>query len=99
MGKDEKEFDHEFDHESLQSKRSIIAYLAALQEGFENGTLVISDPEDRIELKPNGLVRLEVQAAQRRDRVRLVLRFEWKANGKDSSRAWPLTVKGGEDAD
>ena len=95
MGKDEKEFDHE----SLQSKRSIVAYLAALQEGFESGNLVISDPEDRIELKPNGLVRLEVQAAQRRDRVRLVLRFEWKNNGQEPSRPWPLTVKGGEGED
>ncbi|HZM15152.1 MAG TPA: amphi-Trp domain-containing protein [Candidatus Krumholzibacteria bacterium] len=92
MGKDEKEFEHE----SLQSKRSVIAYLAALQEGFESGRLVIGDPEGRIELKPNGLVRLSVEVLQRRDRVRLELRFEWK-NGQDRARAWPLTLKGGGD--
>ncbi len=95
MGKEEKDFDHE----SLQSKRSISAYLAALQEGFESGNLIISDPEGRIELKPSGLVRLEVRVSQRRDRVRLELQLEWKNNGQEQSRAWPLVVKGNGDAD
>jgi amphi-Trp domain-containing protein len=93
MAKDEKEFEHE----SLQNRRAVVAYLAALQEGFENGTLSISDPTDRIDLKPNGLVHLEVHASQKRDRVRLVLRFQWKNNGQNSKRSWPLTLKGGED--
>lgn len=95
MSKDEKEFEHE----SLQNRRAIVAYLAALQEGFENGTLSISDPNDRIDLKPDGLVRFEVQASQKRGRVRLVLRFEWKNNGQEGKRAWPLTLKGSGDED
>ena len=90
MAKDEQVFEHE----SLQSRRSIVAYLQALQEGFETGTLTLSDPEGRIALKPNGLVHFEVQATQKRDRIRLVLRFQWKHNGREASRSWPLTVKG-----
>jgi amphi-Trp domain-containing protein len=84
-----------FEHESLQSRRSIVAYLQALQEGFQSGTLVLSDPEGRIELKPNGLLRFEVQAAQKGDRIRLVLRFSWKHNGRPGARPWPFTVKSG----
>ncbi len=89
MGKDEKSFRHE----SLQNPRSIIAYLDALREGFSSGKLTFSDPHGEIDLRPQGLVRLEVHADQKRERSKLVLTFEWKDPTSGRSRAWPLVVK------
>lgn len=93
MGKDDKSFRHE----SLQNPHSIITYLDALREGFQNGTLSFSDPHGEIELRPQGLVRFEVQADQKRDRARLALSFEWKDLSSKRSRAWPLVVKAEEE--
>jgi len=89
----------EFEHESLLNKRSVVAYLAALQEGFSNGTLTLSDPHGKIEMHPQGLIRLGILAMRKRERVRLVLRFEWKGNGSANGRPWPLTVRAGRGAD
>ena len=93
MGKEE----NRFRHESLQNPRSIIAYLDALREGFRNGTLSFSDPHGEIDLRPQGLVRMEVQAEQKRDRSKLVLTFEWKERTSERSRSWPLIVKAQEE--
>jgi amphi-Trp domain-containing protein len=84
-----------FEHESLQNRRAIVTFLAALQEGFSSGKLVLSDPEGEIELHPRGLVRFEIRALRKRDRFRLVLRFGWKGDEVENGRPWPLTVKGG----
>lgn len=89
--------EREFEHESLQNKRSIIAYLGALQNGFKNGTLTISDPEGTIDLKPNGLVRFQVRAGKKHHRIRLTLKMEWRTDSAENGRAWPLTVRSEDD--
>jgi amphi-Trp domain-containing protein len=93
MGKEESNFRHE----SLQNTRSIIAYLDALREGFRRGTLTFSDPHGEIDLHPNGIVRMEVHADQKRERSKLVLTFEWKERTSGRSRSWPLVVKAQEE--
>ena len=73
-----------FRHESYEDAESIAAYLDALKDAFAAGTLRLSQDEDgQVVLEPSGLIRFEVEASPRRERSRLVLRFEW------SNRAAP----------
>jgi amphi-Trp domain-containing protein len=95
MGKEQREFEHE----SLQNQRTIVAYLEALKQGFASGKLSFRDPEGEIDLKPHGLVRFTVHADHKRDHARLTLRFDWRNGIEDGSRSWPLVVKGDRDAE
>lgn len=69
-----------FEHDSLEDVQSLVQYLRAVVEGFEQGKLKVSGGDEQIELEPNGLVRFEVRASQRDDRARFSLRFTWKPN-------------------
>jgi amphi-Trp domain-containing protein len=70
-----------FEHESLQDRESILAYLRALTEGFENGVLTLSDNTGEIILEPNGLVNFLVKASKKRSRVNLNLKISWNSVG------------------
>lgn len=86
-----------FHHESLQDSASIAAYLAALQEGFESGTLTLSDASGVMELEPTGLLRFEVRAQRNRERVKMTLRLSWKTD-VPSADTGPLRISSsGED--
>lgn len=73
-----KETEREFLHESLQDVRSIVAYLDAVRDGFANGSLSLRDEAGDISLYPSGLVRLQIDASRKRDRVKLAIRLSWK---------------------
>lgn len=68
----------EFKHESLQDRQSIVKYLNALSEGFENGQLVFANKEKQIIFEPRGLLKLDVKAKRKNDKVKLSLKFSWK---------------------
>lgn len=89
--------DREFRHESLQDERSISRYLTALTEGFESGTLKLSDREGEITLEPHGLIHLQVQASRKTDRLRLTLKFTWKPPDGESEDSGPLRITNGAD--
>ena len=94
MKKDNKEFKHE----SLQDPESITDYLAALTEGFQSGSLKFSDSDGDIVLRPNGLVHFEVDASEKRDRIRLSLRFSWKPREEpDNGSSGPLRIDSGDE--
>ena len=77
------EREREFEHESLQDRESILAYLKALTEGFESGVLTFSDGTGEISLEPHGLVNFTVKAQKKRNRVNLNLKISW--NGEADS--------------
>ena len=66
-----------FKHRSLQDPKSIVRYLSALKDGFENGSLVFSTNGERLVVKPQGLVNLEVEAKRKGDGIKLGLKFRW----------------------
>lgn len=87
--------ERDFQHESLQDNRTIVAYLRALQEGFEKGTLTLGDQDGEIVLSPDGLVRFELEANRKRNRVRMTMKFEWKEGESDrSNKKGTLRING-----
>jgi len=89
--------DEEFKHESLQDRETIVKYLTALGEGFKDGKILLGSKKKSIVFKPQGLLKLEVKARQKSDRVRLTLKFSWKdgkqTNGFDPEKLIIESVK------
>lgn len=75
-----QEREREFEHESLQDRESILAYLKALTEGFESGVLTLTDSAGEISLEPRGLVNFAVRAHKKRNRVNLNLTISWNGD-------------------
>ncbi|MCB2187002.1 MAG: amphi-Trp domain-containing protein [Deltaproteobacteria bacterium] len=69
--------DQRFKHESLQDNLSIAKYLQALIEGFQAGSLVFKSEGDKLSVRPQGLISLEVEAKRRQNEVKLNLKFRW----------------------
>jgi amphi-Trp domain-containing protein len=87
-----------FKHESLQDAESIVRYIEALSEGFQNGALLFSSDDKRLVLKPRGLVRLEVEAKKRGEEIKLSLKFRWTEEaGVEAANTSPLVISPGED--
>jgi amphi-Trp domain-containing protein len=83
-----------FKHQSLQDAEAIGNYLSALKEGFENGALVFSTNGDRMVLKPQGLVNLELEAKRKGDGVKLSLKFRWTEEANQQVEGdQPLLIK------
>ncbi|MCF8033166.1 MAG: amphi-Trp domain-containing protein [Desulfarculaceae bacterium] len=78
-----------FKHQSMQDSQSIVRYLTALKDGFENGALVFSTNGKRLVLKPQGLVNLEVEAKRKGEGIKLSLKFRW-------TEEEPATEEGGQ---
>lgn len=72
----------EFKHESLQDRQSIVKYLNALSEGFENGQLVFANKDKQIIFEPRGLLKLDVKAKRKNEKVKLSLKFSWKEDSE-----------------
>jgi len=90
--------DREFQHESLQDRRSIVAYLEAVAEGIRTGRLRFSDHEGEILLEPEGLMNFDIRVSKRRERVSLSLHCRWKqqsdADDVTENGAGPLSIDG-----
>jgi amphi-Trp domain-containing protein len=88
--------DH-FKHESLQDGDSIVRYIDALSEGFQSGALLFCSEKQRLVLKPQGLVGLEVEAKKRGNEIKLALKFRWteESNGDDLTMK-PLVISSTE---
>ena len=83
-----------FKHESLEDPESIVKYLLALKEGFDEGALMFSSDERRLTVKPSGLINMEIEARRQGDDVRLTLRFRWsEATRADETRQGALTIQ------
>lgn len=88
-----------FKHQSLQDADAIGTYLSALKEGFENGALVFATNGDRMVLKPQGLVNLELEAKRKGEDVKLILKFRWtEEDTGDQDGEHPLFIKTIKDA-
>ncbi|MCG7874659.1 MAG: amphi-Trp domain-containing protein [Candidatus Thiodiazotropha lotti] len=82
-----------FRHESLQDRASIERLLKSITQGIGKGSLVLSDDEDEMELKPDGLLQLKVTASQDSEKHRLNLRITWTAADSEGIKQKKLKVK------
>jgi len=78
--------DDEFKHESLQDSESIVGYLYALAEGFSSGKIIFGSKAKTLIFHPHGLLKMEVKAKKRSDRVRLSIKFSWKDGIENRNR-------------
>lgn len=76
---------NEFSHESFQDRESIVRYLESLGECFSQGKLSLASDDDEIAVDIPGLIRFDVRAKTRSDRVQVILKMSWKTDrrGKD----------------
>jgi amphi-Trp domain-containing protein len=88
MGREERDFYHE----SMQDGDSIAAYLRALTQGVAQGRIQLTDGGGQIVLRPSGLVRFQVEATKKRNRVKMTLRLEWSEEPPPPAVADPLTI-------
>ena len=83
---------NKFKYESLQDRETITRYLEALREGFENGHLRLAWKDSVLELEPEGLIRLDVEAKQKDDQMKLNIKMSWKSPKALESRE-PLSIQ------
>jgi amphi-Trp domain-containing protein len=87
-----------FKHESLQDCDSITKYIDALSEGFTQGALSFMSDGQRVVLKPQGLIKLEVEAKRKDRQIRLALKFRWTEEemGAGDLAMKPLVISSGD---
>ncbi len=73
----------EFKHESLQDKESIVQYFNAISEGFSKGKLAFANREKQIIFEPKGLLKLDVKAKRKSDKIKFSLKVSWKENSNE----------------
>jgi amphi-Trp domain-containing protein len=81
-----------FRHESLQDAASIQEIMAAISAGIANGKVSFSDEDDKIVMRPEGLLHMKVTAAQEEDRDRISIRISWQVEDKQGKKKKPLRV-------
>ncbi|MCB2231166.1 amphi-Trp domain-containing protein [bacterium] len=89
----------EFKHESLQDCESIVKYLSAISDGFQNGQLMLANGDDReMVIRPTGLLKLDLKARRKDGRIKLSVKVSWKEQGpQEEIDATPLTIAHGND--
>lgn len=70
--------DKRFEYDSYQDNESIMKYLQALQDGFENKRLVFTSENREIVLKPEDIVRFAVRAVQKEGKSKIEIKISWK---------------------
>jgi amphi-Trp domain-containing protein len=81
-----------FRHESLQDAASIQEILAAISAGILSGKVTFSDSDDKIVMRPEGLLHMSVTASQEEDRDRISIRLSWQVEEKRGKKKKPLKV-------
>jgi amphi-Trp domain-containing protein len=81
-----------FRHESLQDAASIQEVLLAISDGIAKGKVSFSDSDDRIVMRPEGLLHMKVTASQEEDRDRISIRVSWQVEEKQGKKKKPLRI-------
>ncbi|MCK5382583.1 MAG: amphi-Trp domain-containing protein [Gammaproteobacteria bacterium] len=82
-----------FRHQSLQDDKSIQDILKAITSGIAKGKITFSDEDDKIVMRPEGLLDLKVTAAQEDNRNRFNIRISWQVDDSSEKKKKSLSVK------
>jgi len=82
-----------FRHQSLQDQKSIQDILKAITSGIAKGKITFSDEDDKIVMRPEGLLDLKVSATQEDNYNRFNIRVSWHAEEVGEKKKKPLSVK------
>ena len=82
-----------FRHQSLQDKKSIQDILKAITSGIAKGKVTFSDEDEKIVMRPEGLLDLKITAAQEDNRNRFNIRISWQVDDSREKKKKSLSVK------
>ena len=82
-----------FRHQSLQDDKSIQDILKAITSGIAKGKITFSDEDDKIVMRPEGLLDLKITAAQEDNRNRFNIRISWQVDDSREKKKKSLSVK------
>ena len=88
-----------FSYEAVQDSQELVAYLRALTDGFEKGTMRFSRKGSELTLSPGGLITFLVEAKGKDGRMKLNLKFTWREAAKvsDMDEEGALTIEAREE--
>ena len=82
-----------FRHQSLQDAKSIEGILKAITSGIARGKITFSDEDEKIVMRPQGLLDLKVTATQEDNRNRFNIRIGWQLEDDSDKKKKTLSVK------
>jgi amphi-Trp domain-containing protein len=82
-----------FRHQSLQDNKSIQDILKAITSGIAKGKVTFSDEDEKIIMRPEGLLDLKVTATQEENRNRFNIRISWQVDDSSEKKKKSLSVK------
>ena len=82
-----------FRHQSLQDEKSIEDILKAISSGIAKGKITFSDEDEKIVMRPEGLLDLKVTATQEDNRNRFNIRISWQVDDSSEKKKKSLSVK------
>lgn len=82
-----------FHYQSLHDSKSIQTVLDAITSGIAKGKVTFSDEDEKIVMKPEGMLDLKVTATQEEDRNRFNIRVSWQVDDGRVNRKKSLSVK------
>ena len=80
----EKPGEGKFSYEAVQDSAELVAYLRALTDGFEKGTMRFARKGSGLTLNPKGLITFMVEAKGKDGRMKLNLKFTWRESSNVS---------------
>ena len=82
-----------FRHQSLQDEKTIQDILKSIASGLAKGKITFSDEDEKIVMRPEGLLDLKVTATQEDNRSRFTLRISWQTDDSSEKKKKSLSVK------
>ena len=82
-----------FRHHSLQDEKSLQDILKAVSSGIARGKITFSDEDEKIVMRPEGLLELKVTALQEDNRNRFNIRISWQTEDGAVNKKERLSVK------
>ena len=82
-----------FRHQSLQDEKTIQDILKSIASGLAKGKITFSDEDEKIVMKPEGLLDLKVTATQEENRNRFNIRISWQVEDDGEKKKKSLSVK------
>lgn len=82
-----------FRHQSLQDEKSIQDILKAISNGIAKGKITFSDEDEKIVMRPEGLLDIKVTATQEDNRNRFTIRVSWQVDDGVEKKKKSLAVK------
>ena len=82
-----------FRHQSLQDEKTIQDILKSIASGLAKGKITFSDEDEKIIMRPEGLLDLKVTATQEENRNRFNIRISWQVDDSSEKKKKSLSVK------